>query len=620
MAEERTAPDVQRMGLQAEKIWREAERRIMEDVIRRIKKAGEITSTADYQINRLIEMGKSREEVERIIKEALGATWPEMFEMYDKVAEWEYVRNREIYEQVNDDFLTPEDNKWLRQITEAARKQTKDTLVNMAQSYGFSVLMAGKRVFTPFAEYYQKYVDTAIQDVVTGGTDYNSAIRKVVTQMTNSGLRVVDYASGHTNRADVAARRAVITGVNQITAQVSEHNAEKLDTEYFEVSWHPCARPDHQTWQGRVFSKKELGTVCGYGTVTGLCGANCRHTFHPFIPGVSERLYPDDWLEEQNKREAQTKEWNGKQLNAYEQTQQQRKMETAMRAQRQKIRLLEEAGADKDDIMLEKAKYQGQLNEYKQFSKKMGLLEQRERIYQDGLGKVATNTKQQNARYTPEMIRNAKIDSNQYKRYKEVLKEDAGSLADFRQMKYNDPEKWDELQHRYSVVRLYDVDSGEMSPSKIYELDQKAFQTKTELFTGTAKRKGNIAVMEFDGVTKFGNSQLDEEGDSAYTNFKGDKTTLVLQTKSPKFKTTVVGNHDRFGDSEAKLFEYAASVAGDGKEHTLNLLSERCMCESCRGVMQQFKENFPNVKVNAVSNAKKQAEKNKNKPWAGRTR
>jgi hypothetical protein len=620
MAEERTAPDVQRMGLQAEKIWREAERRIMEDVIRRIKKAGEITSTADYQINRLIEMGKSREEVERIIKEALGATWPEMFEMYDKVAEWEYVRNREIYEQVNDDFLTPEDNKWLRQITEAARKQTKDTLVNMAQSYGFSVLMAGKRVFTPFAEYYQKYVDTAIQDVVTGGTDYNSAIRKVVTQMTNSGLRVVDYASGHTNRADVAARRAVITGVNQITAQVSEHNAEKLDTEYFEVSWHPCARPDHQTWQGRVFSKKELGTVCGYGTVTGLCGANCRHTFHPFIPGVSERLYPDDWLEEQNKREAQTKEWNGKQLNAYEQTQQQRKMETAMRAQRQKIRLLEEAGADKDDIMLEKAKYQGQLNEYKQFSKKMGLVEQRERIYQDGLGKVATNTKQQNARYTPEMIRNAKIDSNQYKRYKEVLKEDAGSLADFRQMKYNDPEKWDELQHRYSVVRLYDVDSGEMSPSKIYELDQKAFQTKTELFTGTAKRKGNIAVMEFDGVTKFGNSQLDEEGDSAYTNFKGDKTTLVLQTKSPKFKTTVVGNHDRFGDSEAKLFEYAASVAGDGKEHTLNLLSERCMCESCRGVMQQFKENFPNVKVNAVSNAKKQAEKNKNKPWAGRTR
>ena len=481
MAGERTAPDVQRMGLQAEKIWREAERRIMEDVIRRIKKAGEITSTADYQINRLIEMGKSREEVERIIKEALGATWPEMFEMYDKVAEWEYVRNREIYEQVNDDFLTPEDNKWLRQITEAARKQTKDTLVNMAQSYGFSVLMAGKRVFTPFAEYYQKYVDTAIQDVVTGGTDYNSAIRKVVTQMTNSGLRVVDYASGHTNRADVAARRAVLTGVNQITAQISEHNAEKLGTDQFEVSWHPCARPDHQTWQGKVFSKEELRTVCGYGTVTGLCGANCRHTFHPFIPGVSERLYPDDWLEEQNKREAQTKEWNGKQLNAYEQTQQQRKMETAMRAQRQKIRLLQEAGADKDDIMLEKAKYQGQLNEYKQFSKKMGLLEQRERIYQDGLGKVATNTKQQNARYTPEMMRNAKIDSNQYERYREVLKEDAGSLADFRQMKYNEPEKFGNMS---------DPKTGKLRSGVTVDDISEALKTLLDVRTVKTDRQG----------------------------------------------------------------------------------------------------------------------------------
>lgn len=443
MAIKKEKPDKERMGLVAERIWRGAELRIMEDVVRRIKKAGEITSTADYQINRLIEMGRSREEVERIIKESLDATWPEMFEMYDKVAEWEYVRNQEVYEQITDEFIAPEDNEWLIQLTEAIRKQTQDTMVNLSQSCGFSVMMGGRRVFTPFAEYYQKYVDTAIQDVVTGATDYNSAVRKVVTQMTNSGLRVVDYASGHTNRADVAARRAVLTGVNQITAQISEHNAEKLGTDQFEVSWHPCARPDHQTWQGKVFSKEELRTVCGYGSVTGLCGANCRHSFDPFIPGISERLYPDDWLEEQNKREAQTKEWNGKQLNAYEQTQQQRKMETAMRAQRQKIRLLQEAGADKDDIMLEKAKYQGQLNEYKQFSKKMGLLEQRERIYQDGLGKVATNTKQQNARYTPEMMRNAKIDSNQYERYREVLKEDAGSLADFRQMKYNDPEKFE---------------------------------------------------------------------------------------------------------------------------------------------------------------------------------
>lgn len=58
--------------------------------------------------------------------------------------------------------------------------------------------------------------------------------------------------------------------------------------------------------------------------------------------------------------------------------------------------------------MLEKAKYQGQLNEYKQFSKKMGLVEQRERIYQDGLGRIApvkTTYKFQNKAETSQMYR-----------------------------------------------------------------------------------------------------------------------------------------------------------------------------------------------------------------------
>lgn len=127
MASKKEKPDKERMGLVAERIWRDAELRIMEDVVRRIKKAGEITSTADYQINRLIEMGRSREEVERIIKESLDATWPEMFEMYDKVAEWEYVRNQEVYEQITDEFIAPEDNEWLIQLTEARSHKETDT-------------------------------------------------------------------------------------------------------------------------------------------------------------------------------------------------------------------------------------------------------------------------------------------------------------------------------------------------------------------------------------------------------------------------------------------------------------------------------------------------------------
>ncbi len=119
-------PDIAGISLRMEAIWTDAEERIILDIIRRIKKAGRITSTADYQINRLIELGKSTEEVERILKEALGATWPEMFELYDEAAEWQYVRNKDVYEQVNGEFIPPEENEWLQQTSDAVKEQTKD--------------------------------------------------------------------------------------------------------------------------------------------------------------------------------------------------------------------------------------------------------------------------------------------------------------------------------------------------------------------------------------------------------------------------------------------------------------------------------------------------------------
>lgn len=372
-----------------ESIWTDAELRIMQDIVRRIKKNRKITSTADYQINRLIDFGKSTEEIERILKEALDATYPEMYELYDEVINWQCVRNAEIYEQINGRFIPPEENEWMKQVSEAIVKQTSDELKNISQSYGFTVIMGNKRVFTPFSEYYQKYVDTAIVDLISGGFDYNTVIRRVVTQMTNSGLRTVDYASGHSNRTPVAVRRAVLTGLAQVTGKISERNAALLGTDHYEVDWHAGARPEHRAWQGKVYTYRELQTVCGLGTVTGLHGANCYHDYYPFFPGISERNWTDEWLEEQNRKEAETKEWNGKEYDAYGRTQKQRQMETSMRAQREKVSLLKESGADQDEITIARCKYQAQLDEYKRFCKKMGLKEQRERIYYDMRGRVA---------------------------------------------------------------------------------------------------------------------------------------------------------------------------------------------------------------------------------------
>ena len=432
-----------------EKNYSDLEMRIMEDIVRRIKKTGKITSTADWQINRLRILGNSSEDIEKMLKEALEASYPEMFELYDQAIEWEYVRNKDIYGQINAEFIPYEENEELQQITNALIQQTNADLQNITQSLGFYIdYGVGKPVITPLAEVYQKYLDAACMDIVTGAFDYNSILRRVVRQLTNSGLRQIDYASGRANRVDVAARRAVMTGITQLTGHISDMNAKKLGTEYYEVAWHAGARPTHQVWQGKVWSKEQLVTVCGLGTVTGLEGANCYHERYPFIPGISERNWTDEWLDKKNREENTPKTFNGKEYTLYEAKQKQRKMETAMRAQREKVQLLQKGGADPDEVMLARAKYQGQLNEYARFSKKMGLKEERERIYYDRRGRIATNTPKQNAKYSSDMIKNATRDSNQYDRYKSIIGESVGSLADFRQMKYNNPEEFNILKKK----------------------------------------------------------------------------------------------------------------------------------------------------------------------------
>lgn len=455
----------EKLSRSIESKYSELEERIMQDIIRRIQKAGEITSTADWQINRLRILGYSSEDIENMIKDALNKSYPEMFELYDKVIDWEYVRNKDIYEQVNAEFIPFEENEELQQITDALIRQSSEDLENITQSLGFYLDYGnGNRVMTPLSQVYEKYLDAACFDIVSGAFDYNSVLRRVVTQLTNSGLRTIDYASGYSSRVEVAARRAVMTGISQLTGKISDMNAEKLGTEYFEIAWHSGARPSHVEWQGRVWSKEQLTTVCGLGSVTGLLGANCYHEYYPFIPGISERNWTDEWLEEQDRKENTQKEFKGKEYTVYEAKQRQRQMETAMRAQRQKVQLLKAGGADQDDVMLAKCKYQGQLDEYARFSKKMGLKQERERIYLDMRGRVATNTKKQNRKYTADMIRNADRDSKQYYRYKNIIGDDIGSLEKFRQMKYNEPKKFELLtDYKNSVA------NGMISPLSGFE-------------------------------------------------------------------------------------------------------------------------------------------------------
>lgn len=495
--------------------YSDLEMRIMEDIVRRIRQYGKTTSTADYQINRLVALGNSSEDIEKMLKETLDASYPEMFELYDKVIDWEYVRNKDIYEQINARFIPYEENEQLQQLTDALRRQTQEELENITRSLGFYLDYGnGKRVLTPLAQVYQGYLDNAVMDISSGAFDYNSTLRRVVTQLTNSGLRTIDYASGRSYRVNVAARMAVMTGITQLTAHISDFNAEKLGTEWFEVAWHPGARPTHAEWQGRWWTKEQLVTVCGLGTVTGLEGANCYHERYPVIPGISERNWTDDWLEDQNRKENTPKKWKGKEYTTYEAKQRQRQMETAMRAQRENVQLLQKGDADPDEVMLARCKYQAQLDEYSRFSKRMGLKQERDRIYIDKHGFIASNTKKENAKYTAEMIRNATMDSKQYERYKNIVGDSAGTLANFRQMKYNNPKKFGLLTKK---VNTY---------SEINKKD----------WTGEFKQKSKEAYDKFSNkniyLSVHALSRLPRLNKSGYVNVVEDDLFLLLKGKA----------------------------------------------------------------------------------------
>lgn len=379
--------EMEHLPLQLEKMFLELQNRIMRDVVRRIKKTGGITSTADYQLNRIQIIGNSTEFIESEIKRLSGLTDPELWEIYDTVIEKDYTRAKEIYEQVNAHFTPYEDNEQMQTWAKAILSQTKHEIQNITRSMGFALDYGGKKVFTPFSEYYQKYLDRACMDIVTGAFDYNTVLRRVVKEMTASGIRTVNYASGYGNRVPVAVRRAVMTGVHQLAAQINEQVAKDLGTDTYEVTWHAGHRPSHW-WGGNVYTKQQLISICRLGEVDGLCGANCKHSYFAFVDGVSVRTYTPEQLREMEANEQVARSYQGKSYNAYEAQQRQRALETRMRKQRSDIDLLKKGKASQLDIQAAQAKYLNTLREYQGFSKKMELPEQMQRVYMDGLGRV----------------------------------------------------------------------------------------------------------------------------------------------------------------------------------------------------------------------------------------
>ncbi|WP_455438034.1 phage minor capsid protein [Hungatella hathewayi] len=385
-----TPEEMEKLPKPLERTMTALELSIMSEIVERIKETAQITPVIDWLLVRLTAIGESKARLKLMIGEAIKEADLQIDDIYEQAARSDYVRSRKIYKAAGKDYQPYDDNQWLQQAVDAARRQTRDTLrpmENITQTTGFNVPMGGgKKVFTPLSEYLERSLDKAMLGITTGAKTYSQAIGDVIDEMTASGVRTVDYASGKSDRIEVAARRAVMTGVAQMTDKVNEKNAEGLGTDYWEVDWHMGARNtgtgylNHQSWQGKVYSSEEMRTVCGLGEMLGFAGINCYHIRFPFLPGISKRKYTDEWLAEQSRKENEKRSYRGREYDTYGALQYQRRLERTIRKQKQDVELLKTAGADKKDITEARSRLRLTDKHYVDFSKQFELPQQRERL------------------------------------------------------------------------------------------------------------------------------------------------------------------------------------------------------------------------------------------------
>ena len=202
---------------------------------------------------------------------------------------------------------------------------------------------------------------------------------------------------------------------------------------------------------------------------------------------------------------------------------------------------------------------------------------------------------------------NESADRKQFERYQAVLKDLApGSLEDFQNLKYGSPEEWKSLKNKYRIVNQYKVDSGDVSPAEILRLDDRVITEKRTQFSSKFKKSGNIAGAYLDGDMShmfFAHSALSETSNG----YRGSSSLVLLKGKRlfsyfPVRKGEGKWRNETWRDTEAKLFEHFADLYEAEPFESITMFSERGMCDSCKGVMEQFRTLHPGVKINVVSN------------------
>ena len=324
----------------------QVEDEILQDVARRIGKMGTLTETADWQLWRYQQTEAVRENVVKLLAKYSGKSEATIRRLLKEAATEAMEREDAIYYHYGMEPTPFEESAALNNLLDAGARQTAGTWKNLTATTANTV--TGQ---------FERTLDVAWGKVATGAFDYKTAVKQAVDSLADE-MPEITYPSGHTDSLEVAARRAVLTGVNQTAGKLQEARMDEMNVEFVETSAHGGARPSHAEWQGRRFHRggavdylgkhyPDFEQATGYGTGAGLCGWNCRHTFFAVFPELGD---PPTWTEESlQELNARNIEYNGKLYTQYEVNQMQRARERNVRKWKKRYLAESAAGSDTTD-------------------------------------------------------------------------------------------------------------------------------------------------------------------------------------------------------------------------------------------------------------------------------
>lgn len=405
---------------------------ILRDIARRIAKGAQITDTAEYQLYRARSLGLSTDEIAAKIAEINGSSAAEINRLIREAAAQSDEFDRKMLGADKGAAIPLEENTQLQKLISAQIAETAGKCENLTNTMGFADHdFLGRVYYLSMTDMYRREMDSAHMKVVTGVTDYMTAIRQACNKLVASGVRTIDYESGRSDRIEVAARRAILTSVAHVTHRISEQNGEELGADGWEMSAHSGSRPSHAVYQGRQYTQEQYERIIK----PLISEPNCRHDVFPIILGVSEPTYTEEELQNIDQPPFT---YEGRTYTAYEASQQMRKMERAMRKQKDRC-IVADAAGDEEAFATASIRLNRQKYIYEDFCKAADSYTEYERTYVTGFNRSIA------ARSGVAAIK------KEYKLIASTLDKSAvPSIDDFKKMLYNNSDEYKQLRHQFN--------------------------------------------------------------------------------------------------------------------------------------------------------------------------